>query len=322
MSPTGERRNQRKAAGIAPAGATGMSITYSYDQIDESQGELSSSAVSYERKYRVVASDTAEEIDVINYLNGQVARKVGVAFCESISAEAQDGSQNKIWTVTVRWRKQYQNKREEPDYPKQDLGLLDETFQTQEERKRVYYSHAETVYSRSGYSGSNVYNRIGMSGEGAEVGAPTYTFSLNKRFDYTEVNAVMKNRWLNMFGCVNSAAFREFGPGVVRFVGFSGRAVVEYDGSLVTIGSTTYQAAQAYYDVTFNFQAKPIETQTIGGITCADVPGWAYPWTETIKVDDPNTGRTVDLPVAVHVANIYPSADLSLLFTVPNEVEE
>lgn len=293
-----------------------MSITYTYDQIDESQGELSSSAVSYERKYRVIASDTAEEIDVINYINGQVSRRVGNAFCESIQAEAQDGSQNKIWTVTVRWRKQYA-KQEEPDYPKQDLGLLDETFQTQEDRKRVYYSHSETVYTRTGYSGSNVYNRIGMRGEGAEVGVATYQFSLSKRFDYTAVTPAMKNLWLDMFGCVNSAAFREFGPGVVRFVGFSGRAVVEYDGSLVTIDGVTYQAAQAFYDVTFNFQAKPVGDQTIGGIACANVPGWDYPWCETVKVDDPNTGMTVDMPTAVHISKLYPSADLSLLFTGP-----
>ena len=292
-----------------------MSITFTHNQIDESQGELSSSAVSYERKYRVFASATAEEIDVVNYMNGQVSRRVGNAFCESIQAEAQDGSQNKVWTVTVRWRKTYA-KQEEPNYPKQDLGLFDESFQTQEERRKLSFCRSESVYTRSGYTGTGFYNRIGMNGEGAEVSCENYGFNLQRRFDYTLVNTTLRELWLNLYGCINSELFRGFAPGIVRFTGFSGRSVVEYDGSLITIDGETYQAAQAYYDVTFSFQCKPIEaSREIGGITCTNVSGWAYPWVETIKVDDTTTGRTVDMPIAVHVAQVYRTADLNALLT-------
>lgn len=297
-----------------------MSITYSYAQIDESQGELSTSAVSYERKYRVFADDTAEEIDVIEYLNGQLAaaglKKIGKAYIDSISAEAQDGSENKVWELTVRWRNNA-NKKEDPDYPKQDLGLMDESFQTQDNKKKISYCHSETTYTRTGYTGTGFYNRIGQSGEGTEIGEAVYQFSLNRRFDYTEVNTTLKELWLNLYGCVNSAPFRGFGAGVVRFVGFSGRSVVEYDGSTTQIDGQTYLAAQAYYDVTFNFQAKSVQTNVdIGGITCATIPGWAVPWVESIKIDDHNTGRTIDYPICVHVANVYPTADLNAL--LPN----
>ena len=292
-----------------------MSIAFTHNQIDESQGEISANSTSYERKYRVIASDTAEEIDVVDYMNAQVARRVGWAFCDSIQAEAQTGSRNRVWTVTVRWRKEYK-KREEPDYPKQDLGLYEESFQTQEERRKISFCRSESVYTRSGYTGTGFYNRIGVNGEGAEVSCENYGFNLQRRFDYTLVNSTLRDMWLNLYGCINSEPFRGFGAGIVRFTGFSGRSVVEYDGSLVTIDGETFQAAQAYYDVTFTFQCKPIEaSREIGGITCTNVSGWAYPWDETIKVDDANTGRTVDMPIAVHVAQVYRTADLNALLS-------
>lgn len=299
-----------------------MSITYTYDQIDESQGELTTNAVSYERKYRVIASATAEEVDVIEYMNGRMAaaglKKIARAYIDSISAEAQDGSQNKVWEVTVRWKNNAE-KKEDPDYPKQDLGLLDESFQTQDNKTRVSFCSSERVYTKTGYSATTFYNRVGASGEGADISEAVYQFSLQKKFDYTEVNTALRELWLNLYGCVNSAPFRGFGAGVVRFVGFSGRSVVEYDGSTVVIGGVTYLAASAYYDVTFNFQCKSYRTNVdIGGIICAEVPGWAHVWPETIKVDDPNTGRTVDMPIAIHVANLYPSADLNTLLANSN----
>ena len=297
-----------------------MSISYTYAQIDESHGELSASSVQYERKYRVFADATVEEVDVIEYITGQLAaaglKNIGIAYIDSIKAEAQEGSENKVWEITVQWKNNAQ-KKEDPDYPKQDLGLMDESFQTQDNRKKISYCHSETTYTRSGYTGTGYYNRIGMHGEGTEIGEAVYQFSLNRRFDYTEVNTTLKELWLNLYGCVNSAPFRGFGAGVVRFVGFSGRSVVEYDGSVTVIDGRIYLAAQAYYDVTFNFQAKSVQTNVdYGGIICASVPGWAHPWVDTIKVDDPNTGRTVDMPICVHIANVYPTADLNAL--LPN----
>lgn len=290
-----------------------MSITYTYDQIDESQGEITSNSVSYERKYRVFASETTEEINVINYINGQVARKVGSAFCDSISAEAQDGSQNKVWTVTVRWRRQQQN--QDTNYPKEQPLIYDESFQSSGERKHVDFAQSETVYTRTGHVGSQFYNRIGQNGEGTDVETPVFNFSLSRRFNYNDVTSTVRNQWLNLYGCLNSDMFFEFGPGIVKFVGFSGRTTIEYDGSLKTIDGVIYQAAQVYYDITFNFQCKPIlVNQLVGGIACSEVPGWATPWVESVKVDDQNTGRTVDMPIAVHVADTNRYAAFSTVF--------
>ncbi|MBR2585449.1 MAG: hypothetical protein IKE64_08480, partial [Thermoguttaceae bacterium] len=151
-----------------------MSITYTYDQIDESQGELTTNSISYERKYRVIASETAEEAGVIGYMNGRIAaaglKNIGTAFCDSISAEAQDGSQNKIWEVTVRWKRQ--RKEQETNYPKQIPLVYEESFQTASERKHLAFARSEDVYTRSGYAGSNVFSMIGTHGEGVDVEVP------------------------------------------------------------------------------------------------------------------------------------------------------
>ncbi|MBR2584400.1 MAG: hypothetical protein IKE64_03070, partial [Thermoguttaceae bacterium] len=125
----------------------------------------------------------------------------------------------------------------------------------------------------------------------------------------------VRNTWLNLFGCLNSDIFFAYEPGVVKFTGFSGQSVVEYDGTLTTIDGVIYQAAQVYYDITFSFQGKPIAiNESIGGIVCATVPGWAHVWPEVVKVDDTDTGRTVEMPVAIHVSDIHRYAAFNEVF--------
>ncbi len=100
-------------------------------------------------------------------------------------------------------------------------------------------------------------------------------------------------------GKVNSATFRGRAAGTVRF-----------DGA---VGGQSSRNPEVLA-VTFHFSGSPNATGlTVAGFTGVSKSGWDYLWVE-YKIDEDTTAhRSVKVPLAVHVEQVYERADFALL---------
>ena len=228
----------------------------------------------------------------------------------AVNINQDESSLGDIWTAHVEWSTRPTNQQQQnQNYPQQPGVDPQESFNS-----IGGTAHITTAFDEIGVMTDGVtpapplYGGIGWNGdrfEGVDIVSPTFEFTLSHKYPYSSVTSTIRNGWLSLIGCVNLDTFWAFSPGEVLYCGFSGQSVTEYDGSLITIDETTYQAAQNYYQISHNFKCSPnVSSMSVAGVNISKL-GWEYIWVLRQKYDDSTTGQTVEVPVAVYKDQVY-----------------
>lgn len=290
-----------------------MSTNFSICQIDDSSGELTPNSRNYERKYRVIADQTTEEVAVSEYVNDWLRdnslKRLNTAYLTSVQVESQDNAQNKVWEVTVRWQKQNSEARGGTP-PKQPPGIIEENFSISEQQVTKHWARQTAHYACTGEVASSFFGMVGQNGQGADISVGTQSFSLKRRYTYESVTSEVRHYWQSCTGKLNLFEFRGYAPGMVKFSGITGNTVTEYTGELIEVDGVVYERARNYFDVTFNFVVASVFTDTLEGATFTHNSHQCV-WIETVPADDPDSGRTVDKPAAVHVSDVCNVVDFN-----------
>lgn len=212
-------------------------------------------------------------------------------------------------------------KENEIDYPEEPLEILAETFSSEGGTAHIKDGLDETIYSCPNETARTNYCGIGWNGEdneGTDIVVPTFSFQLEKEFDYEDVTAQVKTYWANMTGKVNSDLFNGFDPGTILFMGVSGATQVTYDDTLVTkaelingeIVNVTYKKAKIIIRCQFKFRCAPNWNQLeVAGVNITKT-GWQYYW--VLKEPRDILGaRTRLVPVGVYVNTVYRTTSFS-----------
>ncbi len=176
-----------------------------------------------------------------------------------------------------------------------DTGDATATITQAKQHIASYVKEGETAPDHKGAIGVN-----GDEVEGCEVAIPQFKWAEERKIPIAAAAFPAYSQILKALAKhVNSAMFRGFPAGEVRFDGATG-------------GQSSRDPN--YAELTFRFtQQDSITNATVGEITGINVTGWQYWWAEYETVYDTIAKRNVRRPRCIHVERVYDAADLSLL---------
>lgn len=281
--------------------------------------------VKYTESYSENTTNITTGVDlVLRYATAQTLAEVKadvVSWCRShqrdfdgrklsaVNISQEEGSLGDVWSVHCEWSTRPKNEQQQNNqYPQQPGVYPAETFSSIGGTAHVSQAYDEIGVAVDGGTAPSMFGGIGWNGdrfEGVDIIAPTFEFSLVYKYDYASITTAVRNSWLSLIGCVNNDSFAGFSPGEVLYCGFSGGSSTEYDGELINIDGTVYQKAKNYYNITHQFKCSPnVSNMSIAGVQINKL-GWEYVWPLKRKFDDPDTGLTIEEPVAVYRDQVY-----------------
>lgn len=228
----------------------------------------------------------------------------------TVSISQEEGSLGDVWQVHCEWSTRPKNEQQQNNqYPQQPGVYPQESFSSIGGTAHVSQAYDEVGICVDGVTPAPpMFGGIGWNGdrfEGIDIVSPTFEFNLAYKYPYDSITTAVRNNWLLLTGCVNSDSFAGFSPGEVLYCGFSGGSSTEYDGELINIDGTVYQKAKNYYNITHQFKCSPnVSNMSIAGVQINKL-GWEYVWPLKRKYDDPDTGMTIEEPVAVYRDQVY-----------------
>jgi hypothetical protein len=133
-----------------------------------------------------------------------------------------------------------------------------------------------------------------ISVNGCDKVSPVYQFAETHYVAAATVNDTYKGNIFDMTGKVNSDTFRGCDPGECLF-----------------LGATGSRRSDADWEITFRFAASPNKTSlSVGSITGVAKKGWEYLWV-LYKTTTDASNRTIKVPQAVYIEQIYETAAFS-----------
>lgn len=135
--------------------------------------------------------------------------------------------------------------------------------------------------------------------EGCEIITPAFRWSETWNIPVELIPWSYSQTLKAITGRVNSASFRGFAAGEVRFDGGKGRRSTK---------------DPAFVEIVYSFtQSDNATGLSIGGISGIAKEGWQYLWVEYERQEAPSGERAVTIPIAVHVERVYDAADFYAL---------
>ena len=184
----------------------------------------------------------------------------------------------------------------------QDFGLISLEFRIGTENTKLMQSiNTVASYPAPGQTAPNFQGAINVSAngvEGVEIAIPTFEWSETWRHPDQTINGLAYGGTLyTVTGRVNNAPFRGFAAGEVLFRGAEGR-------------KTRHDA----WEFSYHFAASPNATNLrVGPITGISKKGWEYLWVLYHEKEDDNAKSLVQVPRAVYIEQVYPTANFSVL---------
>lgn len=269
-------------------------------------------------RYPTAQSLSAVQADVRSWCQSH-KKDFGNRPLSAVTISQDESSLGNIWTAHIEWSSKPANQQQQnAQYPQQPGVDPQESFNSIGGTAHIVTAFDEVGVLTDGITPAPpMYGGINWNGdryEGVDIVSPTFEFTLSHKYPYDSVTSQVRNAWLSLIGCVNLDTFWACAPGEVLYCGFSGQSVTEYDGSLVEIDGQVYQAAKNYYQISHNFRANPnVASMTVAGVQISKL-GWEYVWCLKSKYDDPTSGQTIEVPVAVYKDQVYRYANFSDAF--------
>jgi hypothetical protein len=201
-----------------------------------------------------------------------------------------------IWEVTVSFQDPQRQEKEI------EVGEYRVSFSTTGGTQHIAASLATVARYAPAGKVAPIHNQaIGVSDNGEVQGCDIVVPSTRYTVTYRQPLAIMTDAYvrtvISLTGTVNNATWK-------------GRAA----GSVLFMGADGLQATNSAPEVTYHFAEQPNLTGlTIGAITGIAKKGWEYLWVEFEELEDPLSKRLVKKPRAVHVEQVYNSANFLLL---------
>lgn len=168
--------------------------------------------------------------------------------------------------------------------------------------KRTNFLGTPTSYAREGETAPDHKGAINVSDngvEGVDVVVPGFKWTETHTFHATVANWSYSQILKALTGRVNAATFRGFAAKQVLFHGATGGASNREPGQVV---------------LTYSFeQQDDVKDLDVGDVKGVNKTGFQYAWTEYQREDDATASKTVHRPLAVHVGDVYYTADFDLL---------
>lgn len=198
---------------------------------------------------------------------------------------------------------------------KRDAGeSFNYQFSTTGETSHTTYSR-QTKVARSCIPGMPVIDFHGGIGwndnkyDGVDINTPAFSWSQSTCWPLAFVTDNYKKLLARYTCCINSKPFAGFAAGEVRFNGITDGSIVEENDNEDPRAPVYY-----YYKLTYSFSAMPNANDLrVGNSGLISKGGWDYMWVHRMKVTNPDTGATVNIPRQVNVEQVYPYVDLNAL---------
>ena len=171
------------------------------------------------------------------------------------------------------------------------------SFSTLGGSQRITQSNGTTSYAAAGTAPDfkGAINVTSNGVQGIDINVPVYAFTERHAFASVDVDATFRGNIFRATGTVNNGTFRGFAAGEVRFDGAQGTS--RPDG---------------VYEIEYVFAASPnVSGLAVGDITGIAKGGWQFLW--VLYEDSVSEDRSVQVPSAVYVEDVYPVSNFSTL---------
>jgi len=230
---------------------------------------------------------TSDDGEAIQALVDNCPEKWGPAEIPRASYEIEQIA-DRIWIGTVNY-----------NYNDKDENKFEYSFDTGGGTQKITQTIAPLQVYKYGTNAPDFQGAINVddnSVNGIDIVVPVFNFSETRVVNKLNIDTAFKLSIFNLVGKVNNASWHGFNAGEVLFLGASGSKSGRFGD----------------WEITYRFAASPNQNNiTIGSITGITKKGWEYLWVRYEKSTDQNC--LVQVPKAVYVHEVYPSASFSAL---------